>query len=123
MAELEAWIWVAVACLKSPQIHCYQRCVPFCLCFHFIPQQNEPSSINGGQSVISEQTSRPLPGAEDYFLMISAHLDTVFLPDFFALYRDNGAMGGISLGPKHLDAIFFFALAFVALWTYGISAH
>lgn len=37
-----------------------------------------PSSINGGKHIISVQTGLPLPGAEDYILMISAHLDTVF---------------------------------------------
>lgn len=37
-----------------------------------------PGSINGGLPVISVQTGLPLPGAEDYSLMISAHLDTVF---------------------------------------------
>lgn len=36
-----AWIWAGAACLKSLQIHCYQRFAPLCLCL-FIPLLNEP---------------------------------------------------------------------------------
>lgn len=45
-----------------------------------------PGSINGGEPVIWLQTALPLPGAEDYILMISAHLDTVGFLFFFLLH-------------------------------------
>lgn len=66
-----------------------------------------PGSINGGSPVISVQTDLPLPGAEDYILMISAHLDTVFC--FTSLPRgDNRATRGIKFRPKTLERRFPF---------------
>lgn len=112
-------------CLKSPQIHCYQRRAPFRLCLCFIPPQNEPGSINGGEPVICVQTALPLPGAGDYFLMISAHLDTVFCFTSLACVETMGPRGELSSVLKHWGAVFVFALALVSVspWTYGILAH
>lgn len=65
-----------------------------------------PGSINGGEPVIWLQTALPLPGVEDYILMISAHLDTAgfsLSPSVFLASpprlgcRDNEAMWEVRL--------------------------
>lgn len=77
-----------------------------------------PGSINGGEPVIWLQTALPLPGAEDYILMISAHLDTVgffFFLHLLGLCVETMRPFGKLVLQNAWNAIF--ALAFVPPWT------
>lgn len=66
------------------------------------------------------QTGLPLPGVEDYILMISAHLDTVFCFTSLACVETTGSRGELSSALKHWNALFVFALDFVSPWTCGV---